>query len=664
MMPQFNAGRAFEPGLNIRDFKYLLDLLEPKNSFPNGVLWPLVAARRAGKTWALRALEDHLGESRALYLDLRPPSSASLKKQKKSCLLLDEPGQILKADPQGFIKACKELKAKGSSKIIMAMSPGEWEFLWELGNSTGHAINRDDLQYLEPLRDFEVKKLTDRAIWASELVRRLPEPWSKHPFLLETVLGLAEKRASLRETIPELLREAIEESRVTKYRYAQRVFGEGFSEAQRDLVRAAARLRLLKVNSEMVEVFQRCQILEHKGTEYLLADPILADHLPPPFRIHHVSDLHVGPKTADAVDVKAQGSLGKTLRPPAGFKPVRDAYLDHVNALPAHRKPHVVVVSGDIAEMGDLELYREAQEWLSRLQSLLTQHNHPAFPDGADTSALPRILLVGGNHDVNWRETFGPTGARKRHLPFAQAFEKYHRPRLEEPPGSRPVAHVSYGGDLGVEFLLLGSAEFGGQREEDEVWERLIDLLNEVRQETLNHIDKSAWDEVSKRLEHLSRIDPGLVHDQDLTRARKHRWEQPVRIAVLHHPVSPLPATEVASYTGLINAGQVKNMLMEKQFCLVLHGHMHFGWFAAEHWPGQHDGWTLHIAAAPTLGSRETQHELGYNVVEVSREGNRLFSVTVSRVSHDTGGGWPEKETMGPIILEFDGSRITLKQPG
>src|SRR5208337_257216 len=205
-----------------------------------------------------------------------------------------------------------------------------------------------------------------------------------------------------------------------------------------------------------------CQILHREGTTFALADPILADHLPPPLRIHHVSDLHVGPKTADSVDVKAQGTHGQALGQGAGAKPVRDVYLDHVSALPPHRKPHVVVISGDLAEMGDVELYRETQVWLDRLESLLAQHGHPGLADQEVGHALPRILLVGGNHDVNWKEVIGPAGARKRHLPFAQAFEKYPRPRLEEPPGSRPLAHVSYGAELGVEFLLLGSAEFGG----------------------------------------------------------------------------------------------------------------------------------------------------------------------------------------------------------
>ncbi len=663
-MPQFDAGRGFQPRLNVRDFDYLLHLLEEKDSYPNGVLWPLVAARRAGKTWALEALGDHLGTARALYINLRGTNVASLAKLKYSCLLIDEAGLVLRDEPKKLIETCQKLKEK-YSKICMAISPLEWDQLWTAGRSTGHWINRDDLRYLEPLNDPEVDRLTvQRASWAGPLVPKLPACWRRHPFLLELVLQLAEKNPSLRETIPELLRGAIERSSLTQYRYVQRVFEEGFSESQRDLVRGAARLRLHEVNEETVEVLVRCQILHREGTTFALADPILADHLPPPLRIHHVSDLHVGPKTADSVDVKAQGTHGQTLGQGAGAKPVRDVYLDHVSALPPHRKPHVVVISGDLAEMGDVELYRETQVWLDRLESLLAQHGHPGHADQDIGHALPRILLVGGNHDVNWKEVIGPAGARKRHLPFAQAFEKYPRPRLEVPPGSRPLAHVSYGGELGVEFLLLGSAEFGGQKEEDAIWDRLVNLLNEVRQETVAQIDQNQWDEVSKRLEHLSRIDPGLVHDDDLTRARKHEWKQPVRIAVLHHPVSPLPSTEIASYTGLINAGRVKDLLLEKRFCLVLHGHMHLGWFAAERWPGQHPDWTLHIAAAPTLGSRETQHALGYNVVEVAREGNKRFSVMVSRVSHDTGGGWLEKETMGPIELEFDGSQVTMKRPG
>jgi hypothetical protein len=658
MMPQFDAGRAFQPGLNVRDFEYLVHLLEGRDSLPNGVLWPLVAARRAGKTWALKALEDHLGRPRAQYLDLSTNAAKFKATVSVSCLLLDEPGPMLQQDAGKLLTICTKLKDR-RVKVLIAMSPREWEQLRDADHSGGRHINRDDLCYLKPLRQAEVEALTvKRAAWTGDLVPKLLQPWRRHAFLLELVLEIAERDEKLRNDVPELLRTATDEA--DGHRYVDRSFYEGFSDAQRDVVRQAARQRAIGSNMETAEVLCRCHILEKQGQQYVLADPILADHLPPPLRIHHVSDLHVGPKTAPAVDVKAKGTHGDVLGTGAGAKPVRDAYLDHVNALPAHKKPHLVVVSGDIAEMGDSNLYEEAQKWFTRLETMLAAHSHPGFPDSNDGKPLPRILVVPGNHDVNWNEVFGPAGSRKRHIPFAQAFADYPRPRLEEPPQSRPVAHVSYGKDLGVEFLLLGSAEFGGQQQEDIIWERLVNLLNELRQEAIH---ERPVDEMVERLNHLSRIDPGLVHDDDLVRAAKHRWELPVRIAVLHHPVSPLPATEVAHFTGLINAGRVKNLLMENQFCLVLHGHMHFGWFAVEQWPGKHGGWALAIAAAPTLGSRETQHQLGYNVVEVAREGYSDFVVTVTRVAHDTGGAWEEKETMGPIQLRKEGTAVRVICP-
>ena len=89
----------------------------------------------------------------------------------------------------------------------MAISPLEWDLLWTAGRSTGDSINRDDLQYLEPLSDPEVDRLTvQRASWAGRLVPKLPACWRRHPFLLELVLELAEKKPPLRRRIPELTR--------------------------------------------------------------------------------------------------------------------------------------------------------------------------------------------------------------------------------------------------------------------------------------------------------------------------------------------------------------------------------------------------------------------------------------------------------------------------
>jgi hypothetical protein len=286
-MPQFEPGRRFQRDLNVRRFDYLLHLLEARDALPNGVLWPLVATRRAGKTWALKALEDHLGKARARYLDPTvdkkfPP------RQSVACLLVDEPASVLQPDAAPFIAACARLKESGT-KILVAMSPGEWEQL-RLADPDGCRINRDDLRYLEPLRDAEMADMTRRAAWAGGLAQQLDEPWRRHPFLLELALAVAERNAGLRGNLPELLRTAVDETSQSRHRYVERAFYAGFSDGQRDLVRRAARRQTIRDGGETVEVLCGCHVLEKAGQEYVLLDPILADHLPPPLRIHHVSD--------------------------------------------------------------------------------------------------------------------------------------------------------------------------------------------------------------------------------------------------------------------------------------------------------------------------------------------------------------------------------------
>jgi hypothetical protein len=270
-----------------------------------------------------------------------------------------------------------------------------------------------------------------------------------------------------------------------------------------------------------------------------------------------------------------------------------------------------------------------------------TLADHPHLKDGQ-----PRVLCVGGNHDVDWNQALGRDGARSQHVPFAESFAAYPHPHLEQPPAQRPLACVEYP-DLGVAFLLLGSAEFGGEVEEDPERRRLLEIIEDLRRQVVGARNS---DEASSLIDRVARIDPGLVHQAVLRQVMNHHWNMPVRIAVLHHPISPMPPTEVAHFAGLINAGQVKGVLFANRFSLVMHGHMHTGWFACEKWMGPGGEWrTLHIAAAPTLGSRETTEPHGYNEVEIVREGNR-YELTVRRVVRQ-GENWPVQAEM-PVFLE------------
>jgi hypothetical protein len=59
-MSAFDLQRGYAPDLNVRDFSRLVDTLLHSRKPREGVLYPLIGARRAGKTWALKAIEHAL----------------------------------------------------------------------------------------------------------------------------------------------------------------------------------------------------------------------------------------------------------------------------------------------------------------------------------------------------------------------------------------------------------------------------------------------------------------------------------------------------------------------------------------------------------------------------------------------------------------------------
>jgi hypothetical protein len=110
----------------------------------------------------------------------------------------------------------------------------------------------------------------------------------------------------------------------------------------------------------------------------------------------------------------------------------------------------------------------------------------------------------------------------------------------------------------------------------------------------------------------------------------------------------------VARYSGLLNAGAVKQVLMDKGFSLVLCGHVHTGWFAEERWPRHAKAHILRIVAAPSLGSREIPSNNGFNLVEVFRDRDRTgtaqFEIRVRRFVREGERGWEvHADQLGPF---------------
>jgi hypothetical protein len=203
-----------------------------------------------------------------------------------------------------------------------------------------------------------------------------------------------------------------------------------------------------------------------------------------------------------------------------------------------------------------------------------------------------------------------------------------------------------------VAFWLLGSAELGGEQLADprfgavfEFAERLVEDRDDFTRMAL---------EAHRPKQEI--IDPGLVA-QGALEAEAPPPSVLVRIAVLHHPVAALAGTapEISSFTGLINAATVKATLRQKGYQLVLHGHVHHGALVTEI-SHDHDAAALHIAAAPSLGSREVQEQHGYNQITLGRTlpvNGQVAQIRV-RVERHTHGGKGAGWRADGAVLTFD----------
>lgn len=634
----FQANRIYMASLDVRDYQGLETLL--CQAPPDGALWILIAPRRARKTWTLRAVTEKLTETRASYIDLRGKSLPRKPPTKGHCFLLDEPLALLqsKGDATKFVNNCASLYDQGAF-LAVAVTPAEFEMLFQHGQRGG-VVSEKSIHRIPPLSISEAAKLASRRTEAVALLEQLPSRWTRNAFLLELLFELQERHADL--DAPRLLRTLLLETERTGIEYFRQVFEDGLTSAQRQIIRRIAYGE--NCQSGDCRALLEANLLETGADgRYYVADPVISVHISS-LRIHHVSDVHVGPKSAQTVDAKVSGNLAVA----ADHGVVRQSYIQHIASLRRNgTAPHIVVISGDLTEWATVEQLSEAKTWVAGVTTHLAEHHQLGNDE-------PRVLLVGGNHDVDWEQTRG-AGPLARHQPFADAFPDACRPKLETRPEERTVATWHYEG-FGVEFLLLGSAEFGGDVDEDlekgRLLRELAALREPVRPEEKARAEKVALD--------AARDDPGLVNRHDLEHANAHPWRAPVRIAVLHHPVSPLPtSTEIARYSGLLNAGAVKDLLLLRRFCLVLHGHAHSGWFSIERWPGRHGERKLHIAAAPSLGSREVQENLGYNEILIHRDrdahGRPCFSIRVRRYLRSGQHNWELAAEIPAFVPEADG---------
>lgn len=635
-MSMFTPSGAYQQELDIRCSAgqvpgWARPLIEGRP--PNGTTWLVVMGRRAGKTWLASGIDELRDMPASTHrVDLRA-SESTVRRKGLGCLLtgksvgkfstrvtdgvllIDEPA-LSEHRPETSANLARGLEALRGLGVVPVVFATPHEYSALIGYLGPDA--KKDVVLPPSLTDDEVGRMTARAPdWAPEVAESLRSQcpsWLQTPFLLELVLYAAETVPELRSDMVALTTAAVDIAS-QQHQYREQLFDNGLNTWQRQTLRAS-RWRAAGViipGTVPSGVLDRTPIPN---------DPVLAAHLPEVLRLHHVSDLHQGGELRSMVDAKDKGSTGQGLARLAGAGTPLDSYMDYIRWLAAEGKaPHLLLVSGDIVNRGgDNAQGEQALIWLRNVEPYLANH-----PDLGPMD--PRIVLVGGNHDVAWDHCLDKH-RETRHQWFATTFADYPHPDLHVADHSQRRLFVNYN-SAGLRIALLGSAESGGEPARDADRENVHASLRQLA-------SADAEEDVRKSIRAIERVDPGVVAREILDRLRPR--EGYLTLAALHHPVSPVPTVEVSPYSGIVNAGHVKQALASAATALVLHGHTHLSFLSAERLLGIARPWTLRIAGAATLSSTETSEQNGFNEIFIAREG-RAHRLLVRPVRLD-GGQW------------------------
>ncbi len=635
-MTLYRPSRAYQPALDIRFGAgvpvpgWARPLVDGQAS--NCPAWLIVMPRRSGKTWLRHAIGTARPAITTTAVDLRVASDVRTKRLgcltgggaaphlgPGALLLVDEPalgcGGV---EPETLATGLARVRDTGATCAVFT-TPAEHDLLLpHLGADAPKDVVRPPV-----LNGQECARMAARAPeWAPEfveLLRRTEPAWLATPFLLELALQTAESYPEHRADPGALLRTAAEVADDT-HEYIRGWFHNGLGPGHRAVLRGT-RWRAAGLQSPP-DALSAGPLLEQ--------DPVLARHLPEVLRVHHISDLHHGRYQRDDADARDTARTGRNAAVAGSGTPM-DGYLDHIRQLAAVRRaPHLVVVTGDVVDRPRKEHGAKARAWLAELATLLAPH-----PDlrGQD----PRVLLVGGNHDVSWDLAMDPS-SQARHRWFAETFADYPHPGLHLADPAARRLYVDYPA-AGLRFALLGSAESGGEAAQDPDRERLRAVLEQYEQYLAAGRARDD-DTIACLVRDLERLDPGVVARGVLDRLAP----QPgyVTVAALHHPLSPVPSVEAAPPAGVVNAGHAKRCLAAAATCLVLHGRTHLAFAAAERLLDTGRPWTMRIVGAPALAGRDAGERGGYNELFVAREGDG-HTLAVRAVRQD-GGQW----TPGP----------------
>ena len=291
--------------------------------------------------------------------------------------------------------------------------------------------------------------------------------------------------------------------------------------------------------------------------------------------IVHLSDVHFGAKHRFEPARTSAGDQPNERNYPSLLDKLQEDLAEEAPGCPV-----VVVISGDLAQIGSYEEFEKAEDFVRGL----TKGTLLGVP-----CPLPNIFLVPGNHDVAFDSD--KTGER-----WQRWVDLNNRLRNTSVDRDRPwdlEAVEDRLDDLGAIVATLNSAAYVQKGTEDAVRGRLDNT----------------------QIERLKR---------DLETIESDRLESAIRIAIIHHHPVLIPDLVEAdhNYDAIHNSANLLTVLREFGFHLLLHGHKHNPHvFTEDSLPAypKGDRHPILIVAGGSVGSTELPERCGncYNRIDV-----------------------------------------------
>lgn len=316
----------------------------------------------------------------------------------------------------------------------------------------------------------------------------------------------------------------------------------------------------------------------------------------PPIVIHHITDLHVGP-LHEAASKKLQ--YVKDSGRPRNLQ----HYSDFLRATPPANRPDLVVVSGDLTSYATEDEMNCASDELRAIRDLLCvkpwregttnppdmalSSTSPHQPLGDSLALRPRMLVVPGNHDLDWtkasRDEKIDRFSRLAALLRGPGTVLFSRSASAPNALSEPPPYFDFGDDWNLFVFLFDSTTYGGSANPilKGVHQRFSDVYRSVVKARAGRDLEDALDQLKKEMVE----DPGYVGQEQIAEMQSALTAIPKRrfkIAVMHHNPSAVPADDVEAFDALVNAGLVKQALADNGFDLILHGHRHLAHCSVE----------------------------------------------------------------------------------